>query len=59
MTEPSGGAESPAPTPNERQGDPLDGLFRWTDHPAVRAGIVIGILLVSLLVFPLLAQWMF
>ena len=45
--------------PPVRQGDPLDGLWHWTDHPAVRAGFVIGILVAVLVAFPLIAQWMF
>jgi hypothetical protein len=43
----------------ERTGDPLEGLWKWSDHPLVRAGFVIAILLSCLVIFPLLAQVMF
>ncbi len=43
----------------DREGDPLAGLWHWSDHPAVRVGIVLGILAASLVLFPVLAQWMF
>ena len=52
--------EGPKPEAAElRQGDPLEGLWHWSDHPAARIGIVLGILVASLILFPILAQWMF
>jgi hypothetical protein len=39
-----------------REGDPLDGLWHWTDHPLARTGMVIAVLLGLLILFPLLAQ---
>ena len=56
LDEPSDASSSPAP---ERTGDPLEGLWHWSDHPAVRIGFVIAILLASLIAFPVLAMWMF
>ena len=42
-----------------RTGDPLDGIWHWTDHPAARIGFVVAILLACLVLFPLLAQFAF
>ena len=39
-----------------REGDPLEGLWHWTDHPVARLGIVIAVLAGVLVLFPLLAQ---
>ncbi len=43
----------------ERAGDPLEGLWHWTDHPAARIGIVVAILGAVLILFPIMAQWAF
>ena len=54
----SAATEQP-PSPEERTGDPLDGLWTWRDHPLAGVGIALGIMALSLIIFPLLAQVMF
>ena len=39
-----------------REGDPLHGLWHWSDHPMARLGIVLAIMAGCLILFPLLAQ---
>jgi len=56
MTDTPSTPETPTQSPAERAGDPLDGLWHWSYHPVIRAGILIGILIALLIVFPLLAQ---
>lgn len=51
--------EPNAPTPparQKREGDPLDGLWHWSDHPVARIGIALAIMAACLILFPLLAQ---
>ncbi len=48
-----------APAPERRTGDPLEGLWHWSDHPAARLGIIVAILGAILVLFPILAQWAF
>lgn len=45
--------------PEDRPGDPLEGLWHWTDRPAARIAIVVAILAALLVLFPVLAQWTF
>jgi hypothetical protein len=52
-------AIEPPPSTEERQGDPLDGLWTWRDHPLAGIGLALVIMAASLIIFPLLAQVMF
>ena len=53
------GTDAEVATAPARPGNPLDGLWHWTDHPAVRAGFVAAVLIAVLVAFPLIAQWTF
>ena len=52
-------ATEPPQRPEERAGDPLDGLWTWRDHPLAGVGIALAVMAGSLIIFPLLAQVMF
>lgn len=51
--------QNPQSPQTKREGDPLEGLWHWSDHPAARIGIALAIMAACLVLFPLLAQFTF